>query len=373
MGRIIYPISAFSLVSTDNFIIFILMTVSHRKKEHIDISLNHEVSFREKTTGFERFEFIHCALPELNLDEVSTGIEFLGKQLSFPMLISAMTGGYEGAYEINRILAETARTKKLALAIGSQRQAINEDNHLESYRIVRKTAPDALIIGNIGAEEIAGHKDSGPFRKLVDLIEADALAVHLNPLQEILQPEGSGHFSGVLKGIETLVKTLEVPVIVKEIGCGISENVAWRLKNAGVRIVDIAGAGGTSWAGIEYHRGANSKLAQSFWDWGIPTADSLQMVSRISDLQIIASGGITGGKVMAKSLALGASLCGTARPLLRILESEGIDGLNRTMDDWKEELKITLFLTGCGTVSELSRKNVLYRPGAGACDFASMG
>ena len=169
------------------------MTVSKRKKEHIEIALNQDVQFKNKTTGFEKYDFIHCALPELNFDEISTTTKFLGKPLSFPMMISAMTGGFDGALEINRLLAEVAQENQIALGIGSQRQALHDDTYLETYAIVRKTAPNALIIGNIGAEEIAGDVNTDPFKKMVDIIQADALAVHLNPLQEILQPEGNGH------------------------------------------------------------------------------------------------------------------------------------------------------------------------------------
>ncbi|MBN2103014.1 type 2 isopentenyl-diphosphate Delta-isomerase [bacterium] len=337
------------------------MTVSKRKKEHIDIALNQDVRFRTKTTGFEKFDFIHCALPELDFDEVATDVEFLSKPLSFPMMISAMTGGFDGALEINRILAEVAQEKQVALGIGSQRQAIEDDTHLETYKIVRKTAPDAVIIGNIGAEEVTGEVNQDVFQKLVDSIEADALAVHLNPLQEILQPEGNGHFKGVLKGIETLAKALKIPIIAKEIGCGLSVETAWKLKNAGVKILDIAGAGGTSWAGMEYHRGANAQLAQSFWDWGIPTADSLQMVSTISHLTIIASGGIDSGLTMAKALALKAEICGAARPFLSIAESRGTEGLVEVLDHWKEELRMAMFLTGCRSIKELAKKEILYR------------
>ncbi|MBN1783113.1 type 2 isopentenyl-diphosphate Delta-isomerase [bacterium] len=329
----------------------------------MNIALNQEVRFKTKTTGFEKFDFIHCALPELNFDEVSTAVEFLGKPLSFPMMISAMTGGYDGALEINRILAEVAQEKQIALGIGSQRQIMNDSSQAKTYKIVRQSAPDIVIIGNIGAAEITGEPDPDIFRKMVDLIQADALAVHLNPLQEILQPEGNGHFYGVLRGIEALVKALEVPVIAKEIGCGISREVAWRLKNAGVKIIDIAGAGGTSWAGIEYHRGAHPQLSQTFWDWGIPTADALIDVSRIAKLTLIASGGIENGLTMAKAIALGADLCGSARPLLSMIESRGAGGLSEMLGHWKEELRMALFLTGCGNVSELHHKNVLLKTG----------
>ncbi len=335
------------------------MKISRRKSEHIRVSLEQDVHFKNKTAGFENYRFIHCALPEINLSDVSTEIEFLGKSLLYPMMISAITGGYDGALEINQQLAEVCREEKVALSVGSQRQTIENDDYLESFSIVRKIAPEGAIIGNIGAAQVSAINDIYPFQKMVDLIEADAMAVHLNPLQEALQPGGDTEFRGVLKGIERLVKGLKVPIIVKEVGCGISEDVAKKLVNAGVTYIEISGAGGTSWAGIESYRGAKKHLALSFWDWGIPTARSLEMVKKVKGARIIASGGIENGITIAKALALGAELCGSALPLLKVLMNKKIEGLRFLLQSWKEELKLAMFLTGSQRINDLRRGGVI--------------
>ena len=337
------------------------MRISRRKSEHIRIALEHDVSFRTKTAGFEAYEFIHCALPEMNYDEISTKTEFLGKRLSFPMMIGAITGGYKGAISINQQIAEVCRRRQIAICVGSQRQMIENDRHLESFRIVRKTAPNEVIVGNVGAAQVAGLKDLSPILKMVDLIEADAIAVHLNPLQELLQHEGDKLFRGVLKGIEKLVHGLTVPVMVKEVGCGISEEVAKRLSNAGVKYIDVAGAGGTSWAAIESFRMKKRDLALRFRDWGIPTVESLQMVSRVKGVHMIASGGIRNGQSVAKALALGAELCGAALPFLRVIFGKKREGLTSLLDQWQEELKIVMFVTGCKRILDLQRKGVLVK------------
>jgi isopentenyl-diphosphate delta-isomerase len=336
------------------------MTISKRKKEHIDIALNRDIAFRDKTSGFENYEFIHCALPEMAFDEVDPRSDFLGKRLSFPLMISAMTGGYAGAVRINRGLAEVCQRKKIALGVGSQRQIFENDHHHDTFLIVRKTAPDIPIIGNIGAGQIVHLGDFSTIQQMIELVEADAMAVHLNPLQELLQPEGSPDFRGVLTAIEKLVRTLTVPVIVKEVGCGISEEVARKLADVGVQYIDVAGAGGTSWTGIEFHRGAKKRLAQTFWDWGIPTAKSIEMVKRVDGVHLVASGGIRDGLAMAKAVALGADLCGAALPMLKALGTgETPSGLGRLIDEWREEFKAAMFLTGSRTCTDLLRKGIL--------------
>ena len=253
---------------------------SSRKQEHVELTLARDVSFRGKTSGLERYEFQHNALPELNFSDVDPSTTFLGKKVSLPFLISSMTGGYQDATRINRHLAEVCAEKHLAMGVGSQRQAIEDTAFHRSFSVVREVAPDIPVFGNIGGAEVAKLKDIEKIKQLADLIRADGFAVHLNPLQELLQPEGNPEFSGVLKGIEMLVKELPIPVIVKEIGAGISLAVAKKLLAVGVKIIDVAGAGGTSWAGVEIIRRENSKrkkpnprgdsgwLAQSFWARG---------------------------------------------------------------------------------------------------------
>jgi isopentenyl-diphosphate delta-isomerase len=335
------------------------MSISKRKSDHVRIALNHEVSFKEKTSGFEAYDFVHCALPELDVADVSTETVFLDKTLSFPLMVSPMTGGFGGAMSINRTLAEICESEKIALAVGSQRQITENSDHLETFRVVRKMAPTTVVIGNIGASEVVGAGDLSPFRRMVDLIEADAMAVHLNPLQELLQPEGPACFRGVLKGIERLASGLGVPLIVKEIGCGISGDVARKLAAAGVEYIDVAGAGGTSWAGIESFRGKKKNLARAFWDWGIPTASCIESMKKVKGITIIASGGIDSGIAAAKALALGAHLCGAAHPLLKMLALRRKHGLTALLGQWREELRTVLFLTGSRGINDLRRPGVL--------------
>ncbi|HEX9934810.1 MAG TPA: type 2 isopentenyl-diphosphate Delta-isomerase [bacterium] len=335
------------------------MSIAKRKSDHLRIALNRNVRFRAKTSGFEAYDFVHCALPEMDADEVSTQTVFMGKTLSVPLMVSPMTGGFVGALAVNRTLAEICETERIALAVGSQRQIMENSDHLETFRIVRKKAPNAVIIGNIGASQAVGVDDLSPFQRMVDLIEADAMAVHLNPLQELLQPEGHARFRGVLKSIERLVKGLGVPVVVKETGCGISESVARMLASVGVEWIDVAGSGGTSWAGIESYRGRKNPLAEQFWDWGIPTADALEAVRCVPGIRLIASGGIDCGITAAKAVALGADLCGAALPFLRKLAAEQKRGVTVMLREWREQLKTVLFLTGSKTVADLKRPGVL--------------
>jgi isopentenyl-diphosphate delta-isomerase len=349
---------------------------SSRKKEHVEITLSKDVSFRSKTSGFERFEFQHNALPELNFTEVDPRTSFLGKPISLPLIISSMTGGYGEAERINRHLAEVCAARGLAMGVGSQRQAMESEAFHHTFSVVREVAPGIPVFGNIGAAEVARLTDASKVQKLVDLIKADGFAIHLNPLQEFLQPEGTPEFRGVLKGIELLCKTLAVPLIVKEIGAGISGRVARRLLDVGVTIIDVAGAGGTSWAGVEIIRrrpsgnGRSKKIAsrsfaQSFWDWGIPTADALRQVAslkhQVPQLTLIASGGIFTGLDGAKAIAFGADLVGVARPMLKALQKGGTKGLLHEIECWEMELRGAMFLTGSRTIAELQQQSLVVR------------
>jgi len=322
-----------------------------RKKQHVDITLTRDVAFRHKSTGLDELEFVHNALPELNFSDIDTRVRFLGKTLALPFMISCMTGGYAGAKQINRSLAE------VCAELGSQRQALEDTQYHGTFSIAREVAPAIPIVGNIGAAEVARMKSSDAARRLVDLIKADALAVHLNPVQELLQPEGDPSFTGVLAGIALLVKGLPVPVIVKEIGAGISSAVARRLLDAGVRHIDVAGAGGTSWAGVEALRRKSPAGANRFWDWGIPTAVALQEVARLKSVThrftLIGSGGLRSGADAAKCIALGADLTASARPLLSALHHGGTRALRTLLHDWADELRGIMFLTGSATIADL--------------------
>jgi isopentenyl-diphosphate Delta-isomerase len=350
---------------------------SSRKQEHVELTIGRDVSFQTKTPGFERWEFQHNALPELNSSDVDPSTKFLGKPLGFPLLISSMTGGYEDATRINRQLAEVCAEKRLAMGVGSQRQAMEQVRYHRSFSVVREVAPDIPIFGNIGAAEVARLKDSSPVIRLAELIKADGFAVHLNPLQEYLQPEGNPEFRGVLKGIEMLAKHLPIPLIVKEIGAGISGSVARKLIDAGVSIIDIAGAGGTSWAGVEILRRKKTKsnkaasreetasLSQAFWDWGIPTVDALRQVCSLKTqtpaLTVIVSGGVTNGIDIAKGIAFGADLSGAARLMLRELESGGTKALLAKISSWELELKGAMFLTGSRTIADLQAQQLVLK------------
>ena len=347
---------------------------SSRKQQHVTLAVSKDVSFRGKASGFEMLEFIHNALPELNFDDIDPSTTFLGKSVSLPIIVSSMTGGYKDAERINRSLAEACAEKNIPMGVGSQRQAIEDSTFHRSYAVVREVAPNIPIFGNIGAAEVATLTTAAPVERLAELIRADGFAVHLNPLQELLQPEGNVMFRGVLRGIELLVKSLKIPVIVKEIGAGISASVARRLTDVGVRVIDVAGAGGTSWAGVEILRRGNSNngkraktgsrdFARSFWDWGIPTVAALREVtplkSRVRKLQVVASGGVGNGLDVAKALALGADLGGAARPFLKTLEAGGIGGLLRELTVWEMELKGAMFLTGSRTIPELQQQQLI--------------
>lgn len=328
-----------------------------RKQQHVALVLQKDVRFRNKTTGFERFAFVHNALPEVSLSEIDTSVEFLHKRLRFPLIISSMTGGYKEAEGINRNLATICAETGIAMGVGSQRQAMEDNRFHATFRVVREVAPGIPVIANIGAAQVARLSSAESLKPLIDLIQADALAVHLNSLQELLQPEGQPDFRGVLQGISMLTTALPVPVIVKEIGTGISRQVAQRLLDAGVQYLDVAGAGGTSWAGVEALRSPDRKFAERFWDWGIPTADAIREVSALREeghvFTLIGSGGVESGRDVALCLALGADLAASARPLLQALSRGGIASLRATLAAWAKELRAIMFLTGARTVRDL--------------------
>lgn len=337
-----------------------IQILSKRKSDHVKITVSEDVQFRNKTTGFELFDFEHNALPEISASEIDTSITFVKKQLKFPLMFSGMTGGYPKAETINRLLAIVCQDRGIAMGVGSQRLTLKSKTFDKSFSVVRKYAPSIPVVGNIGATEIENLKNTSPIQRMVDLIRADALAVHLNPLQEYLQPEGNTNFSGVLSGIENLAAKLSVPLIVKEIGAGISQSVAKKLFNAGVTIIDTAGAGGTSWSGIEIIRRKDPLLATVFWDWGIPTSDSIINVRKVSPrMYIIGSGGIRTGSDIAKALALGADMAATAAPVLSALYDGKEKNIHNLLDLWEKELRGVMFLTGVKSISDLKRLKLL--------------
>lgn len=326
-----------------------------RKSDHLDINLTRDVGFREVGTGFERLHFAHCALPELDLAEIDLRSSFLGHQVRVPFLISSMTGGMDRGAEINRRLAAVAQATGCAMGVGSQRAAI-EDPALAASFMVRDIAPDIMLFANLGAVQLNYGFGVDECQRAVGMIGADALFLHLNPMQEALQPEGNRDFSGLLPKIAAVCAALDVPVVVKEIGCGISATVARQLADAGVAALDASGAGGTSWSAVEHHR-AGSELArrvsETFIDWGIPTAASVRFARQgAPNLPLIASGGLRTGLDAARAIALGADLAGFAGPLLRAAVSSADDALT-TLELLTEELRIAMFCAGAGNLAAL--------------------
>jgi isopentenyl-diphosphate Delta-isomerase len=337
---------------------------SSRKKDHVDLCVNAQVGFLEKTTGLEYWDFVHNALPELDISDIDTSVIFLRRGLSMPLLISGMTGGYEDAERINGDLAEVCQDLRIAIGAGSMRQALENNSFHASWRILRKNAPDVPVLANIGAAEVARMPNAAQAEALVDLLQADALVVHSNPLQEFLQPEGDTRFRGVLEGLHMLCSSLDVPVMLKEVGAGISPEVAQRVRDVGVQWIDVAGAGGTSWAGVEMlRRDDDIEISPAFREWGIPTAEALEAFRRhpVPDLGIIASGGIADGLAIAKCIALGADMAASARPLLTALFEGGIDALHRRILGWKHDLTGAMFLTGSASLAELQRAPLIQR------------
>jgi len=321
-----------------------------RKKEHVDIVLKSGSQY-SKSTGLERVDFLHNALPELNFDAVDLQTRFLGKTIRFPLLISAMTGGYAEAGKINKDLASAAQKHGIAFALGSQRAMLENPGLKETY-YVRDEAPDIPVIANIGAVQLKKYSVEKVL-SLVSLVEADALAVHLNPLQEAIQPEGDRDFSGVLNAIRKLCEKSSVPIIAKETGAGISQDIAIKLKEAGVACIDVAGAGGTSWSKVEYSR---KGLTPGFEEWGLGTLDSIIQCRGV--LPIIASGGIRNGIDAAKTIALGADLAGAAYPFLKALKEKRLE---LELSNWENQMKIAAFLSGSKNLEELKKGKLIFR------------
>ncbi|MCA9887851.1 MAG: type 2 isopentenyl-diphosphate Delta-isomerase, partial [Anaerolineae bacterium] len=289
------------------------VTTETRKMDHIRINLEENVDFPRLTTGLEQYRFLHRALPEIDLADVDTSVTLFNKTLSVPILISSMTGGAEMAQRINKNLAIAAQKHGIAMGVGSQRAAI-EDDALASTFEIRQHAPDILLFANIGAVQLNYGYGTEECQRAVDMIGADALILHFNVLQEAVQPEGDTNFAGLLKKVENVAKSVSVPIIAKEVGWGFSEADVRSLANAGVQAIDVAGAGGTSWSEVEFYRAQtqfHANVARSFADWGIPTADAiLYAKAGAPNLPVIASGGIRNGIDIAKSIALGATVGG---------------------------------------------------------------
>jgi isopentenyl-diphosphate delta-isomerase len=326
--------------------------INQRKLDHINI-VSQGGDIDRRKYYFDRIRLTHRALPELDLSEVETRVNFMGKTLSFPLLISSMTGGAdEELIRINRNLALAAESEGVALAVGSQRVLRSDEAARESFEL-RRHAPHALLLGNLGAVQLNYDMGFADCEAVIDILEADGLCLHLNPLQEAIQPEGDTDFSNLRSKISVIVHTLKKPVIIKEVGAGISPEDVEHLLAAGVRYIDIAGCGGTSWSRIESRRSEDPGLGELFSDWGIPTPLALKLMQPYrNEMKIIASGGIRSGIDMAKSMILGASLCGIAKPFLNPAR-ESADAVRRVIQRLKKEFTIALFLLGAANAGEI--------------------
>lgn len=339
------------------------MSIKDRKKDHVQLTTSGEVDY-QIPTGFEQYRFVHNALPETDIEDISTESEFLGRTFSFPLFISSMTGGYTEAGAVNAIIAEFCEHHNLPFGVGSQRIMLEEPDTLSSFSIVRKKAPSAFIAANIGGAQLVGGLSKDHLALLIDSIDADAVIVHLNPLQELMQPEGDHHFKGVEAGIKQLCKDTLLPVIVKETGAGISGNVGKRLLDAGVKVIDVAGAGGTSWAKVENERSNNDKRNNDFNDWGIPTLECIRELRKLKDdydFTLIASGGIRSSHDIAKSLCLGADFAASAQPIIKAVVKNGYEGLEELYRRWQKKLVIILALLGCEQPNKLHNDHLKLR------------
>jgi len=335
-----------------------------RKADHIEKCLKENVQAREATTGFEDVHFVHKALPEIDKGKVDLTTCLWGHKFKAPLIVGAMTGGTPEAEKINANIAEAVESLGLGMGVGSQRAAIEDPKLASTFSVARKKAPNAFLIANIGAIQLVHGYGLAQVRKAVKMIEADAVAIHLNALQEAVQPEGQTNFAGVLTKIASLAAELDVPVIAKETGSGIAAEEAQKLEAAGVKGIDVGGLGGTSFAAVEHYRsgenqyGAQQWLGEVFWDWGIPTAASLVEVTQSTKVPVVASGGVRNGTIIAKALALNASLASVAHPVLQtavksVVETEAL--LSRLT----EELRNVMFLVGAENVEQLAKTPVV--------------
>lgn len=336
----------------------------NRKLEHIKICLNEDIGFKTKTTGFEEIELIHHALPELNYQKIDLSTVFFETHFDFPILINAMTGGHQESKKINKILAQIALEFNIPMELGSQRAALENKTLIDTYRVAREVSSKIFLIGNIGAAQLVDHSSMKKIEKCIEMIDANALAIHLNPLQEVLQKEGNVNYQNLLKNIKEIIAQIKIPIIIKETGNGLSKSDLQALKSVGIGCVDVGGAGGTSWAAVESYRHAQGEelvnVAPNFRDWGIPTVVSTLLAVKMG-FNVISSGGIRSGIDIAKAIACGAGMAGIAHPFLKYAHSEDLEALRTQMKMLIKELKICSFLTKSHNVEALkSAEKVIF-------------
>jgi isopentenyl-diphosphate delta-isomerase len=338
--------------------------IGERKADHIKVCLKEDVQSRRVTTGFEDVSLIHKALPEIEREKIDLSTIVFGYKFSAPLFVGAMTGGTEKAAKINAAIAEAVEELHLGMGVGSQRIAIDNPKVERTFSIVRENAPKSFILANIGAPQLVSKYGVKEAEKAVEMVKADALAIHLNALQEAVQPEGDTNYSNLLQKIYRLTQELDVPVIVKETGAGIAAEEATMLEAAGVAGIDVAGVGGTSWAAVEYYRAkasqddSSQRLGETFWDWGIPTVASLVETVKSVNLPVIASGGIRNGVDAAKALALGASLTSATYPFLEPATTSSED-VKKALSYLVEEVRNVMFLVGANSVQKLQKVPVV--------------
>jgi isopentenyl-diphosphate delta-isomerase len=328
---------------------------SNRKRDHIDICLGPDIE-HASSSGFDGYQFIHVALPEIDFEDIDLQVNFLGHDISAPLFISGMTGGINDAVNINGELAELCSDMNIPFVLGSQRSMLNDLASDESYTIARKRAPNGLISANIGATEIACREHHAGILSIIDRIDANFLTVHANPLQELFQPEGNTRFSGVLRGIEQIRGRIDIPIIVKEVGSGISLELAKKLHDIGVDAIDVAGKGGTSWSAVEMKRN-QSEFSEYFREWGMPTSYCLLSLREYCGkvgMSIMSSGGIRNTHDIGMSIAMGAISVGMARPILLAYHENGIQAVQALLEEHMKNLKRIMFLTGSKNCYQLS-------------------
>ena len=336
----------------------------NRKADHIRICLSENSQARETATGFKDVSLVHRALPEIDKQKISLSTTVFGHKFAAPIIVGAITGGTAEATRINAAIAEAVETLHLGMGVGSQRAAIENAKLEKTFAVARKKAPTAFLVANVGGIQLVHGYGLKEVKKAIEIIDADAVAIHLNPLQEAVQPEGQTSFKGVLEKIGEIASAVDKPVIVKETGSGISAEDAKKLEAAGVKGIDVSGAGGTSFAAVEYYRAKGKEnsvqrfLGDAFWDWGTPTVASLIETTQTVKIPVIASGGVRSGADMAKALALGASLASLSQPVLQAAV-KGAKDTESALAFLMEELRNAMFLVGAGKMEQLAKVPVV--------------